>query len=425
MKKEALVALVMGAALLIICTAGTGGLEAARQIEVWSFYRLFYGGYGQSGQVDQTQSLLDRFTKETKIQVNIEYIGRNNMEEALEQLRQGRGPDVIIGDVDAEYLSTLDRFIDRWADRRNMMQQFYDRDSRSGAVIGLPLTIIPYGMSYFKVYFRDAGLDARSVSSSWEDLEAAVTKLTMGPPSRRAGLETSWNGTFFECLLLQNGGRFISTDGRRSLLNSKAAVEALEFMAALFQASRPADHPVWSTYDWRFPLQSAMYYGTPTVGRQLADIAARGADVLGAFAPKRCSSCQMVVRAQPYMYLRIPKTARDSQSAWTFVSWMLSRDISVHISGLFWSLPPRTDVQQQVARTQPLLVDWYKMLPNTTADVYKNQAYDAIAPALFPRSQERQNSMLFQVLRGELRADLVLNQVHADFQVAIDALLRR
>jgi ABC-type glycerol-3-phosphate transport system substrate-binding protein len=416
MKKVAIAVLLV----LVIVTLGAGGLQAARQIEVWSLYRLFYS-YDPTGRPDD---LLARFTKETKIEVNIQYIGRSNYDEAMEQIHRGNGPDVVIGDIEEEYLMPLDRFLDRWSDRRYMMPQFFSRDSRSGAVNGLPLSIIPYGVSYFKTYFRDAGLDARSAANSWEDLEAAVTKLTVGPPHRRAGMEAAWNGTLFECLLLQNGGRFISTDEKRSLLNSRAAVEALEFMAALFQASRPADHPVWSTYDWRFPLQSAMYYGTPTVGRQLADIAARGADILGAFAPKRCTSCQQVVRAQPYMYLRIPRTAGDSQSAWTFITWMLSRDNSALISGLLWNLPPRTDVQQQVAKAQPLLVDWYKMLPYATDDVYTGRAYESISESLYPRSQNRQNSLLFQVLRGELRADLILNQIHADFQSGIDASWR-
>ncbi len=116
--------------------------------------------------------------------------------------------------------------------------------------------------------------------------------------------------------------------------------------------------------------------------------------------------------------LRIPRTRKDLQSAWTFVTWLLSPEISATINGSNYALPPRTDAAAQVAKSAPLLVDWYKLLPNARTVSYTGAGYVVLQQALNARGSD---SLLRQVLLGELDGNLVLAQLHGDYQAALDA----
>ncbi len=410
-------ALVAAIGVLLVLSSAVPAL--GKQIEVWTT------SLSNSEMQSYQNTLLPRFKKETGITVNLQNFGRNELDALQQQIAGGKGPDVLIGTtVESQYLVSLNQLYNSWSGRKAMVDKMIPRDTASGNIFSLPLGVSINGIAYFKTYFRNAGLNSDMPPASWEELAQATQKLTvLSGMNRRAGFESSWNGMVLDDFMVQNGGRFLSEDGRKSLLNSAAAQQALDFMKRLFQTSRDYTSPVWSTYNHRFPTEAAMSWGTASLSSAVAGIP-NSNTIIGAFAAKRCASCQSAPLASPTRPISIPRTRKDLQSAWTFVTWLLSPEISVTINAPGYTLPPRTDASTQVAKIAPLLVDWYKLLPNarqfsyTVAGSYIGPGSSALQQVLYTRGSD---NLLRQVLLGELDGNMVLAQLHGDYQAALDA----
>ncbi len=404
---------VLVAVIGVLIVLSSAGPALGKQIEVWTT------SLSNSEVQNYQNTFLPRFKKETGISVNLQNFSRGEMDTLRQQIAGGSGPDVLIGTtVESQYLVSLNQLYNSWSGRKAMVDKMIPRDTASGNIFSLPLGVSINGIAYFKTYFRNAGLNSDMPPASWEELAQATQKLTvLSGMNRRAGFESSWNSMVLEDFMVQNGGRFLSEDGRKSLLNSTAAQQTLDFVKRLFQTSRDYTSPVWSTYSHRFPIEAAMSWGSATLSSAVAGIP-NGNTIIGAFAAKRCATCQSAPQASVTRLLSIPRTRKDLQSAWTFVTWLLSPEISATINGSNYALPPRTDAAAQVAKSAPLLVDWYKLLPNARTVSYTGAGYVVLQQALNARGSD---SLLRQVLLGELDGNLVLAQLHGDYQAALDA----
>ncbi|HHW08979.1 MAG TPA: extracellular solute-binding protein [Firmicutes bacterium] len=395
--------------LAAVLSLGTLTASAARSIEVWAF-----------SSVNDLQQLIPQFEKSTKVTVHlVAYTSRNDRNTALQQLMAGRGPDVVIGNLgDPELYSSLNRLVERWNQWRFITSKFALRDEATGNIYALPTGIRINGIAIFKPAFTNSGLDPNRPPASWEDLAQTAAKLTKTTSlGRQAGFECAWDINVVEDFLTQNNGRVVSEDGRRSLLNSQPAKQTLAFLAQLFQTSRDYQHEYWGNHRYNFPLEAPMSMGNSSQARALAGIGQAG-NVHGAFAPKRCTNCSIAPPASATGYIGIARTAKNSQDAWNFITWFLSPEISAAYNAGSYNLPPRLDAANQVAKAQPLLVDWYKLLPNARIVSYSGRGYEVLGAAFSSRDVE---SMFRKVLRGEIDSAVLLDQLHYQYQEALDA----
>jgi ABC-type glycerol-3-phosphate transport system substrate-binding protein len=396
--------------LILFSVFCLGTIQASsRSIEVWAF-----------SNISDLQQLIPQFTKSTKVTVNlVAYTSRSDRNAAMQQLMEGRGPDVLIGYAgDPQLYSSLNRLVERWNQWKFITSQFALRDEATGSLYALPTGIRINGIAVFKPAFTNAGLDPNRPPASWEDLAQTTAKLTkMTAMGRQAGFECNWDVDVYEDFLTQNNGRILSEDGRRSMLNSQPAKQTLAFLAQLFQTSRDYQHEYWGTHRYRFPLEAPMTMGSATLARALAGIGQAGT-IHGAFAPKRCPNCPSAPPASAAGYIGIPRSAKNSQDAWNFITWLFSPEISAAYNANSYNLPPRLDAAAQVAKAQPLLVDWYKMLPQARIVSYSGRGYEVLGSYFSTRDTE---NMFRQVLRGEIDSALLLDQLHYEYQEALDA----
>lgn len=290
--------------------------------------------------------------------------------------------------------------------------------NQQGNITELPLSVAVNAVAYMKAQFRNAGLNEDKPPASWEELAYANEKLSsLSINNRRVGFECIWSGTVFEDFLYHNNGRILSEDGRKSLINSPAAKETLAFLVRLFQTSRDIKSPIWSTYNFQFATDTAMYYGRPYSMRVISGLPN---NIAGVFVPKRCPSCSAAPQALLANSIGILPASKDDQSAWKFITWLLSPEISVALNMQDLYLPPRLDVAASVAKGNPMLSEWYKLLPN--ARPYSINTYGSTALREFT-STWGSNTTMRKVLLGEIDGPLMLDQIHADYQASIDSRL--
>ncbi|HXC64045.1 MAG TPA: extracellular solute-binding protein, partial [bacterium] len=181
----------------------------------------------------------------------------------LVSLAGGEPPDVI----------TFDRFaVSEWAARGAFtpLDSYIDADVKSGrpdavhkedfyesawnetiytnpqnpkdhGVYGIPYKMDSRAMFYNKNLLKRAGfVDAKGEAQpprTWEQLEAMASKLTEVDEQGhvvRMGFIPNQGNTFLYLFGWQNGGEFMSADGRRCTLNDPKIVGALEWMTGVY-----------------------------------------------------------------------------------------------------------------------------------------------------------------------------------------------
>ena len=113
--------------------------------------------------------------------------------------------------------------------------------TRDGVMWGLPNQLSSMILVYNKKMFLDAGLDPTQPPKDWETFREYSKKLTRD--TNGDGKVDQWGAGFvfgqasfhlrFSGLLFSLGGRYLSGDYKKSLLNSPQVVEAVEYLVSL------------------------------------------------------------------------------------------------------------------------------------------------------------------------------------------------
>ncbi|MBV9282079.1 MAG: extracellular solute-binding protein [Chloroflexi bacterium] len=97
-----------------------------------------------------------------------------------------------------------------------------------GKQLMIPLDVVPLMMYYNKSLLKKAGLNAPVVSGGLSKVVAAAKKLTKGSSQYGMVIPTDWPMQFlWPTMLAQYGGKAFDTKANKSLVNSKAGVQAL------------------------------------------------------------------------------------------------------------------------------------------------------------------------------------------------------
>ncbi len=165
---------------------------------------------------------------------------------ALEQaLGQDPPPDVVLFSSLYEYNAALEKDLLQPLDSyfrsdRNVKPDDYfpgaiEAVSDASRIYALPVSVAPTVLMYDKRLLDGAGLRAPEANWNWSTFLGYARQLTRatGDPQNDTYAINLSGPLILPAFIWQNGGDLISKDGKRSLLNEPAAVEAIKFYADL------------------------------------------------------------------------------------------------------------------------------------------------------------------------------------------------
>lgn len=167
--------------------------------------------------------------------------GDMNPQKLMTSIVGGVPPDLIsqdrftIGDwASRDAFEPLDGFLKAEGGKDALRpQDFYPaawkEATYKGHVYGIP-TGIDDRMLYYNIdMFKKAGLDPNKPPRTWEELKAYAKKLTKVNPDNtiaQIGFIPNYGNSWLYLYSWQNGGEFMSKDGRTCTLNNPASVAA-------------------------------------------------------------------------------------------------------------------------------------------------------------------------------------------------------
>lgn len=232
-----MVALGLTAALMFGC----GRDERPLEMELW------IADFNQDTRDLLDDELIPRFeAAHPGVKVNTQYISWTHLDEKLTiSFAGGVAPDVF--QVGAEYVGglayrgmaePLDEYVERWGEADDYFSASWGTCVYRGKVYGLPYLSAPRVLLYRKDLLKEAGFEGPP--ETWEELAEAAERMTVrrGPVIDLAGMNLPVSWQIFVEFLWENGGQIFDEEGKRSLLDSAEAVEALQFYADLYNRHR-------------------------------------------------------------------------------------------------------------------------------------------------------------------------------------------
>lgn len=206
---------------------------------------------------------------------------------------------------------------------------------------------IPYGtddraLYWNKALFREVGLDPERPPQTWEELLDDAVKLTAYRPDgsfERIGFIPNYGNSWLYLYSWQNGGEFMSPDGRTCTLDNPYTIGALEWMVEVYDALKGAEAIGAFQSTFQTEALDPFYTGKVAMkidGNWVLNLIARYApDLDFGVAPAPVPAARLRgegrFKGQPPFItwsggfsLAIPRGARHVEEAWRFIQWMTS-----------------------------------------------------------------------------------------------------
>ncbi|TDD28655.1 sugar ABC transporter substrate-binding protein [Kribbella turkmenica] len=223
---------------------------------------LTYWASNQGTSLDNDKEVLtpvlQKFTQETGIKVNLEVIGWNDLQTRIQTaITSGQAPDVVnIGNTWAASLQATDAFLPFDGEAMDAIggkDKFVPTALATGGKEGTDPTSVPlyglaYGMYYNKAMFAAAGLQP---PKTWEEMVAAAKKLT-NPAKNQYGMALA-AGSYTENVhfafinAAQNGADWFDKDGKPTFTGDGQVQGVLRYLD-LMQKDKVAN-PSNAQYD--------------------------------------------------------------------------------------------------------------------------------------------------------------------------------
>ena len=286
--------------------------------------------------------------------------GGMNPQKLMTSIVGGTPPDLIsqdrftIGDwASRDAFQPLDRFLEADKATKNPLraENFYPaackEASYQGHVYGIPTGIDDRALFYNRKLFRQAGLDPDKPPRTWEELQVVAKKLTKTRKDgsfEQIGFIPNWGNSWLYLYSWQNGGEFMSDDGRTCTLDAPANVGALKYMADFYDMLGGYDKVNIFQSGFQANEQDPFYTGK--IGMvingswNLNNIARYAPDLDFAVAPAPVPAARLAQKGRfkgqdPFITwsggfsLAIPSGARHPNQAWRFIKWMTSADAAL------------------------------------------------------------------------------------------------
>ncbi len=306
--------------------------------------------------------------------------GGMNPQKLMTAIVGGVPPDVIrqdrftIGDwASRDTFRPLDDLIHRDRDRRYGIkpEDFYtacwQEATYKGKVFAIPADTDDRALYYNRSVFREAGLDPDKPPRTWEELKEIAKRLTVpttdGSSYRRIGFIPNYGNSWLYLYSWQNGGEFMTPDGRRCTMNNPYSVAALDYMVSIYDAlggvtrvdafasgfqSQDLDPfltgKVAMKIDGNWVLNTIARYGpdldfgvvpAPVPAERLAVTERRAGERASGRAGDAESGASRFEWQPPYITwsggfsYAIPMGSAHPQEAWEFIKWMESPEAAL------------------------------------------------------------------------------------------------
>ena len=213
-----------------------------------------------------------------------------------------------------------------------------------GKVYAIPFNTDDRALYYNRALFREAGLDPDKPPRTWEELREYAVKLTAYRKDggfKRIGFIPNFGNSWLYLYSWQNGGEFMSLDGRTCTMNNPHSVEALKYMVSVYDALKGVE--AVDSFATGFKANDFDPFLTGLVAMKidgnwfLDSIARYGPDLDFAVAPAPVPQARLEGKppftGQPKFItwsggfsLAIPRGATHVEESWKFIKWMSSEE---------------------------------------------------------------------------------------------------
>lgn len=291
-----------------------------------------------------------------KVTVNVvQQVSKEMANQFTLALSAKEAPDIIALDctkipyfaANGAYMDISDRF-----ESLDYKNQFSAGMVKSGQVDGKTYAI-PFSpdvsvLLYNKEHYREAGIDPETPPSTWDELIDYSKKLTKDGRYGYvyAGSHASAYMFTFMPYVWNNGGEILSEDGKKCLINSENAIEAIQLMSDMINEYKVTP-PSTISYSWG-EAQDAFLTG------QASQIVLGSAAIYGfvngtsdmdwgaALIPKGPNGTDYASFSGGDS-IGITSQCKDPEAAWDFIEYALSEDVQVEELAKGGCLPARKD----------------------------------------------------------------------------------
>jgi len=279
--------------------------------------------------------------------------GRMNPQKLMTAIVGNVAPDVIfqdrftIGDwASRDAFRPLDDLIARDRNQPDGIrpEEFYNacwqEACYKGKVYAIPAGTDDRALYYNKQLFREAGLDPNRPPQTWDELLEYAKKLTKRNPDgtyQRIGFIPNYGNSWLYLYSWQNGGEFMSRDGRTCTLNNPRTVQALEWLVKVYDELGGAKNINAFASGFQTQEMDPFFIGKVAMKIDgnwvLNNIARYKPDLDFGVAPAPVPAARLrgepPFEGQPKFItwsggfsFAIPRGAKHVEEAWLFIKWM-------------------------------------------------------------------------------------------------------
>jgi multiple sugar transport system substrate-binding protein len=361
---RSLVAAVAATAMGISLAACGGGGKADSSGGSTGDQTLTYWASNQGTSLDNDKEVLtpvlQKFTQETGIKVNLEVIGWNDLQTRIQTaITSGQAPDVVnIGNTWAASLQATDAFLPFDGDAMTAIggkDKFVPTALATGGKDGTDPTSVPlyglaYGLYYNKAMFTAAGLQP---PKTWEEMVSAAQKLT-NPAKNQWGMALA-AGSYTENVhfafinAAQNKADWFNADGKPTFTGDGNVQGVLRYLD-LMQKDKVAN-PSNAQYD--NGTKSVNDFATKKVAMVInqnnadSSIVANGmkAGEYGVVPFPAPAGGEQVASHVAGINLSVFKNTKHKDAALKFVKYMTDANTQTTLGKPFSSLPVLKDAK--------------------------------------------------------------------------------
>lgn len=341
-----------GIALLSGCGQKTGGekIESQNNKKTLTVWTRDSTAAAAISAAEKYNKLQDKVAVEVVQQVNTEIANQFTL-----SLSANEAPDIISLDcTKVPYFAANGAFTDI-SDRFEALDykdQFSEGMIKSGQVDGKTYAV-PFSpdvsvLLYNKEHYRDAGLDPENPPKTWEELIEYSQKLTKDGRYGYvyAGAHSGAYMFTFMPYVWNNGGEFLSEDGKTCLLNEEHAIEAIGLLSDMINQYKVTP-PSTITYSWS-EAQDAFLTGQAS---QIVLGSAAVYNFVNGSSDMEWGACLVPRGPKGSGYasfsggdsIGITSQCSDVEAAWDFIEYALSEEVQVEELAKGGCLPARKD----------------------------------------------------------------------------------
>ncbi|WP_047153203.1 ABC transporter substrate-binding protein [Aneurinibacillus tyrosinisolvens] len=324
-------------------STGTASEKQANSPKEATSIDFWYAMSGKNGEV--IKKMVDDFNhsqKEVKVNASFQGDYYQNHSKVMSAIAAGNQPDVTQIEV-----ASMASFADNGAledltpyikDKEDFVPGLLGNSNWKGKFYGVPFNRSTPVLYVNKDKLKAAGLDENG-PKTWDELRTYAAKLSK--KGQEWGFSTPIDIWFYEAMVFENGGKFLSEDGKQALFNSPKAIEPIAYWKSLIDQGAMkmppgAKYDAWEVAENDFVNgKVAMIFDSTGSLNMLLDKAKF--NVGTAFLPKKENYGVAAGGANLVMLAKSEK----KDAAWKFIKYMTDKEQTTTVAKNTGYMPVR------------------------------------------------------------------------------------